>query len=331
VTKNLTFSVLLCLICLVPVIAAPSLLRNYPSGKAPAAETGPTTSAPAQLRIGLIPERDLFQQRKAYQALALYLQKHNPFSPSVELLTTSSYAGLLKDFEENRIDIAFAGSLVSVLAADRFDVHVLLKSESPRAPGKYESTYSGVLFVREDSPAKSVAGLAGKRVAGVRTTLGGAIFPLYLLQQRPDSQAFDLIWSGTHEDVLREVAAGNVDAGAVKNTRLEAFERQHPDVKFRRLAQSGDVPDNALLVRRDFDPARREALITSLRAMNNNPEGQAVLAGLGIRSFLPCTLAEYASLYDMIDKLGPHWKRLAIDGPAPRRRSTPATRPVDHP
>lgn len=329
--KNLAFSLLLGLLFVLVAVAAPSILRNPPS-TAPAAETHAfTASAPTRLRIGLIPERDLFQQRKAYQALALYLQKHLPSSPPVELVTTSSYAGILKDFEEGRIDLAFAGSLVAILAADRFDVHVLLKSESPRAPGKFESTYHGVLFVRDNSPALTVADLGGKRVAGIRTTLGGAIFPLYLLQQLPQNQAFDVLWSGTHEDVIREVAEGNVDAGAVKNTRLEAFEREHPTIKFRRLAQSGAVPDNALLLRRDFPPDRRDALVASLRAMNTNPEGQAVLAGLGIRAFLPCTLAEYAPLYDMIDKLGPHWERLAISGPAPRAKPAPATRSADHP
>jgi phosphate/phosphite/phosphonate ABC transporter binding protein len=282
------------------------------------------TSKLAPLRIGLIPERDLFEQRKAYQLLALYLQKHLPHTPTVELVTASSYKGILQDIQEGTVDVAFAGSLVAILAADRFDAQVLLKSESDRPGGRPLATYTGVLFVREDSPARSVTDLAGKRVAGVRTTMGGAVFPLYLSGQVPADQLFELVWAGTHEDVIREVVAGNVDAGAVKNTRLDAWELGpaqatiHSDRKFRRLSQGPAAPDNALVVRKDFDPVRRDAVVAALLGLHNDPEGQAVLAALSVRRFLPCTLDEYGALYQMIDALGPRWNALNIEGPAPR-------------
>jgi len=62
------------------------------------------------LRLGIIPERDVFQQRKAYQLLGEYLQTKElglPTQATVEILTASSYASALKDLEENKLDAAF--------------------------------------------------------------------------------------------------------------------------------------------------------------------------------------------------------------------------------
>jgi phosphonate transport system substrate-binding protein len=332
VTHKHLISSLVGIAALLLLLGASSILRSALRSSFAVSSPSPPSPAPANtpgiLRIGLIPERDLFAQRKAYQALATYLESKNPSLKRVQLVTTSTYAGILDDFKERGIDAAFAGSLIAILSADRFDAQVLLKSESARPGGKNLSTYTGVIFVRADSPARTLDDLAGKRLAGVRTTMGGAVFPLYTRGRMP--QPFDIRWGGTHEDVLREVAEGAVDAGAVKNTRLEAFERDHPGTTFRRLAESGPAPDNALLVRPDLDPATRDLLVRTLQSMSDEPEGQRVLAGLGFRRFLPCTLGEYAPLYAMIDRLGPRWSDLAIDGPAPKPRSSP-TQPSTRP
>jgi len=310
----------------------------FPNAPIPGSATLAASGAPATganralrpLRIGLIPERNLFEQRRAYQALATYLDKKLP-ATRVELVTTSTYAGILEDFrqpsDQGGVDCAFLGSLVAVLAADRHDAQVLLKSESVRLSGEALSTYRGVLFVKDDSPIQSITDLANKRVAGVRTTTGGAVFPLFINGQMPEDKNFEMLWSGTHEDVIREVAEGAADAGAVKDTRLEAYQRDHPDARFRRLAQTAAVPDNALLVRRDLPAETRDALVQTLLAMNATPEGQIVLAQMGIQRFLPCTLEEYASLYQMLRALGPRWSDLSLEGPAPKNFSSTFTQP----
>jgi phosphonate transport system substrate-binding protein len=289
---------------------------------ASAAEDGQSARSDVSLttlRLGIIPERDVFRQRRAYLQLAEYLQSKNLGGPpggKVAVRTASSYAGTLKDLEEGQVDAAFVGSLIAVLAQDRCGASVVLKSEE--LDGR--STYAGAVIVREDAPVQKFADLMGKRVGGVKTTTAGAVYPLYLIRQL-GWQARDvpsLVWSGTHDDVVREVISGTVDAGAVKDLRLDGYRKEHPEAKLRVLSISGRVPNNALVLRKDLPPAKQEKLVTCLLAMDKDPAGAGALAALGYKRFLRTDLAEYGPLYDMIDAIGPLWFALDV-GPAPRR------------
>jgi phosphonate transport system substrate-binding protein len=281
--------------------------------------SGATDENLATLRLGIIPERDVYQQRKAYLQLAEYLHTKDLGGPpggKVEVLTASSYAGTLKDLEEGQVDAAFVGSLIAVLAQDRCGAAVVLKSEE--LDGR--STYAGAVFVREDSPAQKFEDLMGKRIGGVKTTTAGAVYPLYRIREL-GWQARDvpsLVWSGTHDDVIREVLSGSVDAGAVKDLRLDAYRKEHPEAKLRTLSISGRVPNNALVLRKDLPAAKQEKLVTALLGMDRDAAGAAALAALGYRRFLRTSIEEYGPLYDMIDVIGPLWFALDV-GAAPKR------------
>src|SRR4051812_10682421 len=93
------------------------------------------SASAASLRIGLIPERDIFAQRARYRALADYLAAR--LGRPVELVTLNSYENILRDFADRQVDAAFLGSLVAVLAADRLDVRILVKSELPDGATTY--------------------------------------------------------------------------------------------------------------------------------------------------------------------------------------------------
>jgi len=314
--KSLTFAIATA--ALIGVAAVLTLQRG--PWRASAASGAPATaSEPARsssLRMGLIPERDVFTQRKAYQKLGEYLAAHQVGPGVVELRTSSSYDGALKDLQEGEVDFAFVGSLVAVLAHDRCGAEVLLKSET--ASGS--ANYSGVVFVREDSAARQFSDLMGKRIGGVKTTSAGAVYPLYLIRQLgwAATDVPSLVWLGTHDDVMAEVAAGKVDAGAVKDARLEAYVAAHPQAKFRKLGTSAAMPNNALVVRRDLAPAVKEKLVEVLRAMSEDPQARDVLSVLEIKGFVKTDISEYTALYDMIEAIGPGWFAMDV-GPAPKR------------
>jgi len=290
-------------------------------------ESGTIPADASVVSLGLVPERDLFAQRQAYRLLADYLQTHipaprntstlaDPAPLRVELVTSSSYAGILQDFQRRDIDAAFLGSTVAVLAIDRYGAQVVLKSET--AAGA--DTYGGVLFVLDNSPIRTLGDLKNKRVGGVATTSAGAVFPVWLFQ-RAGLSAEDsphIIWTGTHDDVIDEVAAGNLDAGCVKDVRLAAWEKAHPDTHFRHLSTGGHFPENALVLRSDFNPQLRAALVGALLAMDKEPAATPVFAALGLRRFEPCAISEFHDVYDMITAIGPRWAETGIDGPPPR-------------
>jgi len=279
-------------------------------------------------RLGLVPDRNISEQRQAFRALAAYLETHvrlnrrmstEGAAPAlhVELVTSTNYASILKDFHDGDVDGAFLGSLVALLAVDRCGAQVVAKSENQAGL----DTYAGVLFVSENSPITSLAGLRGKKLAGVRTTMAGSIYPLFAFDRAGvDAAALpELVWCGTHDDVIDEVIAGHVDAGAVKDVRLNAYEREHAGVKFRRLGSGPRAPDNALVVGSNTPADLRDALLAALLAMRQDSQAEPVLEKLGLNGFAACELSEYAGLYDMIESLGPRWAATGIDGRAPHR------------
>jgi phosphonate transport system substrate-binding protein len=267
------------------------------------------------IRIGIVPERDIFAQRRRYRVLMDYLETR--IDTPIALVTVNTYQAILDDFAERQVDAAFLGSMVAVLTMDRLGTQVVAK---PRMIGG-ETTYRGVLFVGPDSPLRSLDDLRGRTVAAVRTTTAGELFALYTLKQvglLDASPAPSLTSVGTHDDVMMEVVAGRVDAGSSKDSRLTAYESSH-NITMRRLAQGPPVPNNALLVRADRAATLGPALSNALRSMHETAEGRDALAAFGATQFMPCNAEEYAAIYDMIAAIGDAWPRLGIDGPPPKR------------
>lgn len=287
-------------------------------GAGGSAGTRPATLAGPPIRIGLVPERNIFALRKHYRALADYLQGR--LGRPVELVVTSSYSGILDDFQEHQVDVAFLGSLVTVLAVDRMGAKVMLRTELPGGV----STYHGVLCVPEDSPIRDVAGLAGKRLAVVRTTTGGNLYPLYALAENgilTGEKRPKLVWMGTHDDAITAMMQGEADAAGVKDLRLQALLLANPQWKVRVLGTSGSVPENTLVVRGDLADTTGKEVAAALLGMEANPEGQAILKEYGAQRFLPCGIEDFGTVFQIVQRLGPAWSQLELEGPAPR---TPA-------
>jgi phosphonate transport system substrate-binding protein len=303
-------------------MAALVWLSSTTPKSSPAQQTPPfsipatTRSDGAMLRIGVIPERDIFEQRRRYLALADYLSDR--LGRPVELVTAQSYEAMIGDLRDKQVDVAFLGSLVAVLAADRLDAQILVK---PQLPGAI-STYRGVIFVAENSPIRSVKQLSGKSIAMVRTTTGANLFPVFEFMRNEmfgSSNAPRVTWVGTHDDVILEVLDGRADAGAVKGLRLDEFEKDHPNVKFPRLVTSESVPENALVVRKDLAAQLGPVLRDELLKMDSVPEGRGALASFGAERFVPCRIDDYRAIYDMVDVVSGVWDQTGIGGEPPAR------------
>jgi len=282
---------------------------------APVEPVDPVEQAPgpAALRIGLIPERNIFEQRRRYRALADYLVSR--LNAPVELVTESSYLGMLADFEDDRVDVAFLGSLVATMAMRQHDARVVLK---PELAGSV-TTYHGVLFVRGDSSIQTIEDLAGQSIAMVKATTAADLFPTWTLSRHGMLDGAEppvVRWVGTHDDAVREVMAGRVDAGAAKNLRLDDYLAEHPEASVRRLEQGPEVPNNALIVSARLDPALVDQLVEILSTMHESEEGRATLEAFGARRFVPCSAEEYRAIDEMTQDLGDLWSGPGVGGQA---------------
>ena len=238
----------------------------------------------------------------------------------VQLVTSNTYEGILQDFAEKQIDGAFLGSLVTVLAMDRFGAKVVVRPELPGAI----STYHGVIFVREDSPITRLEQLKGHTIAMVKVTTAGDAFSHCVMMRLGMLDSADrprVVWVGTHDDVAVKVMEGSVDVGAIKNLRLDALMRDNPGWRIRRLAEGKRVPSNALVLRGEIAEALGGRISQVLLEMGGDTKGRQTLEAMGVARFVPCLTKDYAAVYDMVECIEKIWGQTGIPGPIPVRPS----------
>jgi phosphonate transport system substrate-binding protein len=261
-------------------------------------------SQPA-FRIGLIPERNIFSQKKRYEPIADYLSKRA--GVEVELVVLSRYGNIIENFVSNDLDGAFFGSFTGALAHRKLGVEALARPEYPDGT----STYHGLIFVRRDSGIRSGDDMKGKRFAFVdKATTAGYLLPLRYFEDEgiDDYRSWfkETYFTGTHEGAIRDVLQRKADVGAAKNTVFNMLASHEPEIsdELMILTRSPDVPENALLVRSDLDDEIKSRLKEALLNMTHDAEGREVLKELGAARFIETVEADYAPVFDFAEEIG---------------------------
>ena len=266
----------------------------------------PVSSEPrTSLRIGLIPERNIFSQKKRYEPIAEYLSAR--IHANVELVVLSRYGNIIDNFVSNRLDGAFFGSFTGALAHRKLHVEAIARPEYPDGT----STYHGLIFVRKDSGIAGVEDMKGKRFAFVdKATTAGYLLPLYYFKTHGIDDLSTLLketyFAGTHEGSIHDVLEGEADIGAAKNTmftRLASTDSRISE-ELSILTRSPDVPENALCVRADLDESLKNDLRIALLSMNQDEVGKKVLRSFGAARFIDTTEDDYIAVFDYAETIG---------------------------
>jgi phosphonate transport system substrate-binding protein len=257
------------------------------------------------LRIGLIPEQNIFSQKKRYEPLASYLSKK--VGVNVELKILSRYGNIIENFVSNRLDGAFFGSFTGALAHRKLGVEALARPEY--ADGT--STYHGLLFVRGDSGIRNGGDMKGKRFAFVdKATTAGWLLPLHYFKAQgiDDHRSWlkETYFTGTHEGAIYDVLEGKADIGAAKNTVFDRLASDDPRIaeELIILTRSPDVPENGLCVRHDLAAPLKTELKETLLNMDQDEEGKAILRDFRAVRFIPTTEADYGAVFEYAEKVG---------------------------
>ena len=266
----------------------------------------PASSEPRpSLRIGLIPERNIFSQKNRYEPIAEYLSAR--IRADVELVALSRYGNIIENFVSNRLDGAFFGSFTGALAHRKLNVEALARPEYPDGT----STYHGLLFVRKDSGITGVEDMKGKRFAFVdKATTAGWLLPLYYFKTRgindPGSWLKEIYFAGTHEGVIRDVLEKKADIGAAKNTIFSLLAGTDPKIseELSILTRSPDVPENALCVRADLDESLKNDLRIALLSMDQDEAGEEALRSFGAARFIDTDEDDYTAVFEYAEAIG---------------------------
>lgn len=257
------------------------------------------------IRIGILPEQDVFDQKVRYQPLADYVGRK--LGIRIKLVLLPHYGSLIDNFNTEQLDGAFFGSLSGAMALEKLHVVPLVRPESKDGT----STCYGIIFVRKDSGIRNGADMQGKRFVFVdKATTAGYLLPLHYFKEEgiADYHTWfnETYFAGTHEDAIYDVLKRKADIGAAKNTvfyRLAKTDRRLLE-KLDILATSPKVPENCLALKHDFDRHYLTAFKDCLLKMDKSRQGRAVLDNFGAGRFIATTAADYQPVVDFAHHLG---------------------------
>jgi|SRR3990172_4311560 len=262
-------------------------------------------SQATELTIGLIPERNVFEQKAKYRPLQEYVAKKTGFKINLTML--SRYGNIIDSFTEGKLDGAFWGSFTGAMAIKKLRVEPIARPVEPDGT----STYHGYIFVKQSSRITNVAAMRGKTVAFVeKATTAGYVFPVAYFRENGvkdlDTYFKEYFFTGSHDAAIRAVLDGKADIGAARNTIYDLLTRQDPRVKkdLMILAESPKVPSNGLGMRKTIDAAIKGRLKDVLLGMDRETDGQVVLRQFGAIRFIKTVTEDYNPVFEIARKAG---------------------------
>lgn len=297
------------LLCL--LLAAAALAAAFACSRPPTKDEAEPAPAPqtvgSPITIALLPERNVFEQKKRYKPLQEYLS--TAIGRPVVFKLLDNYQVIFTEILEHRVEGAFFGSMNGAIAQLKGGVEILARPVELSGV----STYTGVLFTKLDSGiTKDPKTWRGKRIALVnKVTTAGYLYPMSLLrlsgyQGEPESYFKHMTFTGSHDAAILAVFNGEAEFGACKNTVYEEYTKLHPE--FQRnlsvLEISAQVPSNGLGVRPDLDPELKRRLREALIEMNTREDGQRALRQFQAQRFVATGATDYEPVFTMAKQAG---------------------------
>jgi phosphonate transport system substrate-binding protein len=263
------------------------------------------SAAAGELRIGLIPEQNVFRQMDRYEPIGRYIEKATGLKVRFTILPR--YGNIIESFTREDMDGAFWGSFTGALAIKTLGVEPIAR------PLWLDGTshYHGHLFVRKDSQIRTVEDMRGKVMAFVeKATTAGYVFPMAYLKGHGvtdiGSYFKEYYFAGSHDAAIEAVLEGKADIGCAKNTIFQLLASRDPRVEGElvTLAESSRVPSNGLGIRKDLLPATRRLLRDALLTMNEDRAGRIALREFGAVRFIPTSGKDYEPVFEMAEAAG---------------------------
>jgi phosphonate transport system substrate-binding protein len=237
------------------------------------------------ITISLVPSKDTKALLLGAQELSDWLSKETGLH--FQITIPSSYVAVVEAIGSKRVDIAYLNTTNYFLAQDRYGAEVQFITLNIDG----NSQYKGEFLVRTDSKIQKLEDIQGKKIAYVDpTSASGYILPAYQLKSR-NIKPSEAVFAGKHDSVVSMVYQKQVDVGTAfyslpeKGEQMDArrlVAAQFPDVfqKIRILDFTASLANDALVFRKDLDPALKETLVRAIEKWISTPEGKATLKAL---------------------------------------------------
>jgi len=256
--------------------------------------------------IAILPEQNVFEQKKRYKPLAEYLS--NALNTNVKIKLLDSYGTIYDEIKNRTIDGAFFGSFNYVLTKARTEIEPIAR---PVETGG-NSNYKGVIFTKKGSGLNiDIRTWKNKKVSLVHeVTTAGYIFPKWYLKKQgvDDFENYfkKIIFSGSHDAAIIAVFNGQADLGAAKDLIIKKVLSEYPAIRddIVVLAESISVPSNTLCVRGDLRKDIKLSLKKTLLTLHHVAQGKKALAALNAEKFIETSDLEFDKLRAMAKEIG---------------------------
>jgi len=225
-----------------------------------------------------------------YDEMARYFSKKLGWD--VKVVSNLSYAESDNMLDKGIVQIGFVCGLPYIhgLSQGRYEllaipIMSMKKSAFPDAKGYEEvpGKYYSYTIVRKDSPFTTWADLKGKSYAfNEIISNSGYNLPrakLISLGAKDWKYFSKVVVSGSHEESIRLVANGTVDASSVDSLVLD-YDRMLKDAaarKVRIIEHIGPAGIPPVVISKMADPSIKQPLMAVLFAMHKDPEGNKIL------------------------------------------------------
>ncbi len=262
------------------LIAAPAL---------PAALSTAQAQDGVTLVIGRITDSpDKHYKRMAQMAEYLAAELVDYGVGGVDVMIYPTEEEMAEALRRGRVDIVSETPFLALELQEEGVVDILMREWKKGVP-----EYHSVIVVRKDSPAQSLADLAGRRVTFEDPgSTSGYLLPRAALEDaglsllevanpnRPvPADRVGYRFSGSESKVVRAVAEGTADAGAYSNLDWDDEESTPPEVKaqLRILHETKPVIRSTLMVRRSIPADIKTRLAEVLEHMHESEDGRAAM------------------------------------------------------
>ncbi|MFA6044054.1 MAG: phosphate/phosphite/phosphonate ABC transporter substrate-binding protein [Phycisphaerales bacterium] len=245
------------------------------------------TGWPKSIRVGLVPVEGGADTKARWAPLGEAIEKR--LKLPVELVSTSTYQGVITAMGNDQLEFAYMGPKSYVEAANRAKGEALLVELNEHGvPG-----YHCIFIVPAASAIKTLQEATGKKFAftDINSTSGYLIPAMTLLDVtgKPADKYFGQVtFSGSHSTSLLQVASGEIDVAATNDVDTN-YAVEKGTVKadsFRVIYTSELIPGSPMVCRKDIPNSLKLAFVAAVLDVCKD---KALLAAIKNGGFQPTT------------------------------------------
>lgn len=245
------------------------------------------------IRLGRIPYRSMREMMAQAVPLLRALQKKTGAKEVRMVSSSTDYKSVLDSLARGSIDFAWVGPTAYI---NRRDTDHLM----PVAKAKFgdETAYRGVFIALDKGKVQGLEDLKTNcRIGFVDPeSASGYIYPIYLLMQLKinpykNSKVYFL---KNHDNVLRAVLAGKIDAGVCLEDSLNSIKDPEMRKRIIILAKTSEIPSDVIVCRQDAPLNLREKFLEALLEVKADDNGKPL-------TFLKAEDEDFASVEAVIN------------------------------